>query len=384
MKGGSPLHILHGVLSLDVGGLERIVLDLVRAGRGAGHRISVVCIERPGALAEAAHRYGADVRSLDKPAGRIPATVAKAAGILSELRPDVVHTHQAGALWYLGQAARASGQIPVLHTEHGNHIAQAPSLMGRLKTRLLIGRAARLAGAFCCVSEDIARTVIRLRTIPRGKVRIILNGIRTDAFDGRAEVSAVRRELEIPPEAPVIGTVGRLAEIKRQGLLLRACARLQGSFPELRVLLVGDGPERERLEKEATRLGIEDRVHFAGYQPNPERFLQAMNLFVLTSRSEGLPVSLLEAWATGLPVVSSAVGGIPKLVADGKTGLLFPSGDLEALVNSIQTVLANSELAANLGHAGRAAVVEHYSLERMAAQYEQLYRTLLAADRERA
>jgi len=383
-SGGGPFHVVHGVLSLDVGGLERIVVDLIRAGRQAGHRVSVVCIERPGHLAAEASRLGADIRSLDKPPGRMPETVGRAATLLSDLNPDVLHTHQIGALWYLGQAARISGRISVLHTEHGNHVALSLNLARRLKTRMIINRAARLAGLFCCVSGDIARAVTRLRTVPRSKVKVVTNGICTETFIGRGESPTVRQDLGIQPGAKVIGTIGRLTEVKRQDLLLSAFAQLLIQFSEIRLLLVGDGPERARLEEKAMVLGIKDRVHFVGYQSNPELFLQAMDVFVLTSRSEGLPVSLLEAWAAGLPVISSAVGGISKLVTNGKTGVLFPSGDLEALVIAIQSVLANPDFATNLGRCGRAVVVEQYSLERMAAEYEHLYRMLIAADRERS
>src|SRR5882724_9838812 len=112
--GTGALHVVRGVLALDVGGLERIVLDMIRAGCREGHRVSVVCVERPGALAAEAKRLGADVISLDKPPGRVRPTVLKAAAALSALQPDVVHTHQIGALWYVGQAAR-SIPIPVLH-----------------------------------------------------------------------------------------------------------------------------------------------------------------------------------------------------------------------------------------------------------------------------
>jgi glycosyltransferase involved in cell wall biosynthesis len=378
-KGAGALHIVHGLLSLDVGGLERIVLDLIRAGRAAGHRVSVVCVESPGELAADATALGADVVSLDKPPGRVAATVAKAATALSALRPDLLHTHQIGALWYLGQAARSIGRVPVIHSEHGNHVALAATLIRQWKTRLFMHRAARFADRFCCVSEDIAQTVTGWRTVPSTKVDVILNGIRTDLFEDRSEALPVRQELGIPAQAPVIGSVGRLSAVKQQEILIRAAAGLRERFPEVRLLLVGDGPERSRLEREAITLGIQDRVHFAGYQGKPERYLHAMNLFALTSRSEGLPVSLLEAWAAGLPVVCSAVGGIPKVVSNGEDGLLFPNGDEGALLLALTKILDDRAFAGRLGAAGLKTVKEKYSLKRMANDYEQRYRTLLAS-----
>jgi glycosyltransferase involved in cell wall biosynthesis len=372
------LHVVHGVLSLDVGGLERIVLDLIRAGRDVGHRMTVLCIEKPGALAAEARLFGARIISFDKPPGRIRSIIPKAAETLRSLQPDVLHTHQCGALWYLGQAAGSLQRLPVIHTEHGNHVATTSGIW-RLKTRLFLHQTARFADRFCCVSDEIAQAVTRWHTISHQKVEVVLNGVDVDKFADRAETSAVKNELGIPGNSRVIGTIGRLSEVKRQDLLLRATAKLRESLADIRLLLVGDGPERTRLELEAAALGIRNRVCFAGYRPNPERFLQAMDVFALTSRSEGLPISLLEAWAAGLPVVCSSVGGIPKVIANGEDGLLFPSGDEQALVAALTNLLGDQSFADRLGKSGKRKAIDKYSLQRMANDYNQLYRKLLAA-----
>ncbi|MFL5342201.1 MAG: glycosyltransferase [Gemmataceae bacterium] len=375
-SGAAPLHVVHGLFFLDVGGLERVVIDLVAAGRRAGHRVSVVCLERPGAMAGRAQELGATVVCLDKPPGPSPKTTRAAAAALAGLRPDVLHSHQIGALWYLGRPARQAG-IPVLHTEHGNHLAMATNWRARLKTWLFWRRAATAANQFCCVSDDIAQAVTRWHIVPQRDTKVIPNGIRTEIFADQSPRPVVREEAHIPAEVPVVGTVGRLNEVKRQDLLLQATARLRGRFPGLHLMLVGDGPERARLEREAAELGIREFVRFAGCQPNPERFLSAMDVFALTSRSEGLPVALLEAWAAGLPVVSSAVGGIPKIVTQDVNGLLFRNGNVAALTAALAALLAQPEQARRLGDAGRAVVRTHYSLETMAAEYEGGYRQLL-------
>jgi len=378
---GRPLHIAHGVLALDVGGLERIVLDLVRVGRRQGHWVSVICLERPGTLALAAEAEGATVVSLDKPPGRRPELVPRAVETLRALRPDVIHTHAIGALWYLGQAARAIGRVPTVHTEHIDNVGKAVGRFAKLKTRLLWNRAGRFASAFCGVSDDVSRSAGRWGTVPRSKLRTVLNGIDLDRYDRSGARASVRAELQIPPDARVIGTVGRLNEVKRQDHLIRALGALGAAAADARLLLVGDGPERGGLERLAEELGLSARVHFAGYQPAPERFLAAMDVFALTSRLEGLPLALLEAWAAGLPVVSSAVGGVPKVVRDGETGLLFPNGDEPALARALRELLADPAKSARLAAAGRAVARRDFSLERMASEYEALYRAAIAADR---
>lgn len=398
-------HIVHGVLSLDLGGLERLVLDLVKIGVRRGDWVTVVCVERPGKLAEAARELGAGVITLGKPKGRSSLAVEQATRLLAELKPDVLHTHQIGALHYLGQAAARTGLGCVVHTEHSDHVRQAKSWRGKLRARYLWWRAGRLAGRFCCVSEDVAAAVRRWGTVPAGRVSVVANGIDVEVYgggqvgrraggqasggQGTGDRGQETDDLLSPDSCPLtpaftIGTVGRLAEVKRQDLLIEAFARLCGMRPGLRLLLVGDGPEREALEGLVNRLGVADRVTFAGFQAHPEEFLRQMDLFALPSRHEAMPLSLLEAWASGLPVVASAVGGIPAIVEHGKTGLLFPSGDCNALVESIQRILTDQGLAATLGERGRAEVLEKYSLERMAAEYDRQYELARSQTRNRS
>ncbi len=378
-----PLHITHAVLSLDVGGLERIVISLIQAARQRGHRVSVVCVERPGKLAAEAETAGATVLSLGKPAGRLPDFVQRASRVLADLKPDVIHTHQIGAAWYLGQAARALGGPPILHTEHGNEFARQTGWWRGLKIRLFLRQTARLIEKFCCVSGEIAGGVTRWRTVPRTKVEVVPNGIRTDSPEGSPSPESIRAAQGIPENALVIGTVGRMAEVKRQDLILHAMAKLSKAIPNVHALLVGDGDQRGKLQELADELGIANRVHFAGYQASPEHYLKAMDVFALTSRSEGFPVSLLEAWLAGVPTVCSAVGGIPNVVTHDVDGLLFPSGDEGTLVALLSHILTDRDTRVRLGQAGNRIVHERYSLNRMATEYEMRYRSLLAAKESR-
>jgi glycosyltransferase involved in cell wall biosynthesis len=363
-------HITHGVLSLDLGGLERLVLDLAKRDARRGNRVTIVCVERQGKLAEAARELGAEVICLNKPRGRSSLAVEQATRLLDDLKPDVLHTHQIGALWYLGQAAVRTGLKCVVHTEHSDHVRQTRSWLGKVRARYLWWRGGRLAKRVCCVSPDIAAAVRRWGTVPAGRVAVVPNGIDVERYgEGRGRRTGGRRT----DDEIVIGTVGRLNEVKRQNLLIEAFARLAGEFPQLRLLLVGDGPERQRLEEQTKRLGVAERVNFAGFQAQPEAFLRQMDVFALTSRHEAMPLSLLEAWASGLPVVASAVGGIPAIVEHGQTGLLFNSGDCEALIQSLRNILTDKNLASALADHGHAEVVAKYSLQRMADDYERQY-----------
>lgn len=371
------MKVTHVVLSLDVGGLERIVVDLVRHGSRLGQNVSVLCLERPGTLAPAAQAAGATVVCVDKKPGLRPGIVRPISHALADLGCDVVHTHQIGALIYAGPAARRGGARAVIHTEHGKNYAR------RFRTRVLGRLAARWADKFVGVSRDIADEVAACGIIGPGKLCVLANGIDTAAIASAvadpAIRSAVRSEFGIEPSAQVIGTLGRLSEIKRQELLIRGFADLRKSHTHAHLLIVGDGPMRNELQSLAESLGVQSRVHFAGYQSQPQRFLAAMDFFALTSRSEGMPLAVLEAWAAGLPVVASRVGGIPELIAANQSGLLFESGDAAALTAAMDRLLDDVSLAANLRAEGRRRVMDQYTIERTARDYQDLYEQCLRA-----
>jgi glycosyltransferase involved in cell wall biosynthesis len=368
--GPAPLRVVHVVLSLDLGGLERVVVALVREGARLGQRVAVVCLERPGTLAARVEELGAAVICLHKRPGLRLGIVGRLKAVFQELRPDVVHTHQIGALFYAGPAARQTRVPAVVHTEHGKHYA------GRLRTRWLGRLAARHAARFVCVSQDIADEVVSCRVAPRKKVGVVFNGIDTRAFEDAESVASIRQTLGVPQGAPLIGTVGRLSEIKRQDLLLRAFARVRERVPDAHLVLVGDGPMMRSLRELAAKLGIDGNVHFAGFQARPEPYLLAMDVFALTSRSEGMPLVVLEAWAAARPVVTSNAGGLPDLIDDGRTGILFPSGDELMLSEALCGLLVDRELAARLGVAGRREVESRYDVGRMGDEYDRHYREL--------
>lgn len=378
------LHVIHAVLSLDTGGLERIVVDLVRRGTQLGQKVSVVCLERLGTLAPQAEALGARLICLNKKPGVRFETRERMKTILSALRPDVLHTHQIGSLFYAGPAARAVGVPVTVHTEHINNISKANlGFLRRQRMSWLWWWAARYAQKFFCVSKDIAEEMKTLQLVSQSRIVVVRNGINIDPFQEPFDCEGFRQKLGIAIDAHVIGTVGRLNEVKRQDLLVEAFSRVKALHSGSRLLIVGDGPMRLELQDLATRLGIADAVHFAGYQAQPERYLRVMNVFALTSRMEGLPLAILEAWAAGLPVVASAVGGVPDLIQHGRTGLLFPSGDAASLTNRLLQLIETRDYATALGAAGHSEVFASYDLKRMAADYHYHYLELLSQQREK-
>lgn len=356
--------IVHGVLSLDIGGLEKIVVSLAKQTRDS----AVICIEKPGALAGELEAAGVSVKSLDKPPGRAKSFIDDAEAMLLRLKATVVHTHQVGAACYLAPAAKRLN-LRVVHTEHGNPFTRATSWGQWLRIRARMRLTGRSIDTFAVVSPEIASAVTRWFTVPQAKVTVVPNGIAvTPPVLTRKEI---RDSLGIPHEAFVIGTVGRLHEVKQQDILISAAGKLK----DVTVLLVGEGPERARLEGLARRINA--NVLFAGHQPQPANFLQAMDVFTLTSRSEGFPVSLLEAWSVKLPVIVHAVGGLPAIVDHEVNGVLIRaegSSPLESrLAWECELMRSDPVRARKLGNAGCEKLERHYTLEQMSNRYRQLY-----------
>ncbi len=364
------LSVVHVVLSLQTGGLERVVTDLVGEERALGQRVAVVTLSDRGELASTVEAAGVPVICAHKPAGLRFKTTQDLAAIFGKLRPDVVHTHQIGALFYAGPAARRAGVPLVVHTEHGKHY-------DRFRTRWLGRLASRHAARVFCVSQDLASHMLLHRVVQPSKVLVVVNGIDTNRFNRQGEGSKLRQTLGVPCDAPVVGTIGRLTEVKRQDSLIRAFVAVRQRVPEAHLLIVGDGPLMAELRGLAAELGVEQAVHFPGYQPQPERYLQVMDVFALSSRSEGMPLVLLEAGAMGLPVVAMRVGGVPEVIVQGHTGLLVAPGDEAALATALSELLADVPLAQRMGTAARERVLSTFSLSRMAGEYQQQYQELL-------
>jgi glycosyltransferase involved in cell wall biosynthesis len=181
--------------------------------------------------------------------------------------------------------------------------------------------------------------------------------------------------------APVVGTVARLTEVKRQDVLLRGFAKLLVKVPDAHLLIVGDGPLMRSLRQLAVDLAIAASVHFTGHQADPEAFYEVMDVFALTSRSEGMPQTIMEAFAAEVPVVASRVGGVPEMIEDGVSGTLFDAGDEAGLVEAVVKLLGNPELLRQIRHAAKARLEERFHVRRMVADYHREFLQLVAGRR---
>ena len=366
------VHIVHLLSSFGMGGQERVALDLALGQVRAGHRVTALSLAPApdGPMAEQFRAAGAEaVRVARSRPGLDPVLVLRLARWIGANAVDLAHTHNRMALIYGAPAAALSG-VAVVHTKHGNNPEGG--------AQLLVARlAARGADAFVAVSPETAAFARRRNEVAERRLAVIPNGIELGRF--RPDPAARRRvrdALGIDGAAWVVGTVGRIAEEKNQALLLRAMAPLLA--PATRLVVAGDGPLLPSLSELAGALGVGAFVHLLGARRDVPDVLNALDAFVLCSDTEGLPLVIPEAMASGLPVVSTRVGGVPGVVDEGRTGFLVPPGDEEALRGRLAMLRDHPEIGAACGAQARQDAVTRFSAERMLGAYMQVYERVLS------
>jgi sugar transferase (PEP-CTERM/EpsH1 system associated) len=361
-------HVMH---SLQTGGLENGVVNLVNTADESFRHV-IVCMTEAGPL-RARLKPAVEVFTLGKRPGHDLGAVVRLWRLLRRLRPAVVHTRNWAAFDAI-PAARLAGVRVLVHGEHGREVDDPEGRDGRRnRIRRLL---APLVSHFVTVSRDLERWLVQDVGLPARKVMTIHNGVDLSRF-AQGDRRDARERLELPPEAPVLGTVGRLDPVKDHAGLLRAFASLAVLHPDAMLLIAGDGPCREELAGLTRSLGLDGRVRLLGECRDVPGVLAALDCFVLPSIAEGMSNTILEAMAAGLPVVATRVGGNPELVEDQVTGRLVVSRDPGALAEAMAVYLDDSHLRGLHGKAARQRVTERFALDRMCESYTSLYRRLL-------
>lgn len=359
---GPPWGVVHCIFSVDIGGQEMVVLSLAANADRARFAPRVLCMHRGGDLTPRFEALGIPVDVLDHPVGDGSlATLRSMTSYLRRYRPAILHTHNPTPHQYGALAAVAAGIPVVVHTKHGRN--QLLTAKGLWLERI----AGRLTNTVVPVSEDAAEVAHTIERVPANRIQVIRNGIAVGAAPSEPSDAARWRAVH----------VARLNGVKDQVTLLRAVRLVIDREPRFEMDIVGDGEERLALERLASDLGIADRVHFHGFQDDVRSYLEQAGQFVLSSVSEGIALTLLEAMAAGLPVVATNVGGNREVVVQGKTGLLVPPRDPQAMADAMLSLMADPTKARSLGRAGRERVARDFSLEATVQAYEALYLRLI-------
>lgn len=306
--------------------------------------------------------------------------VAKLYALMRRERPDIVHTHTAKA-GFIGRLAARFARVPVIvHTFHGHvlHGYYGPvknELLRRLEQSLAL-----ITDRLVTVSEQVKKELVGYGIAPADKITVVPLGFDLkpflDAYERRGDF---RREMGLSNEHKLVGIVGRIFPIKNHELFLQAAARVAAREPAARFVIVGDGPLRLALERQAVELGITERVRFTGWRRDVAKIYADLDALVISSDNEGTPVSVIEAMASGCPAVATRVGGLPDLIADEETGLLVPPKDAERLADAVLRVLQDSAMAGTVSQNAMSTARRRFGVERLIADMDRLYSELLEA-----
>ena len=356
--------VIHHVLdTLKVGGAEVLVSSLTRLQRAAGHTVVVHCLDAAGPLADPLQSAGIPVLLHHAP--RPSWTFASLLRAIRRARPDVVHCHNIAATVMGAPAARLSGVPCLVSTRHGSATRNP-----RFERKFWL--AARLCDCVIAVSRAAAARLAVAPWSRPDKLTVILNGADFPAS------AASPREPAITARPFTLISVGRLHRVKDFPTLLRAIAIAARALPDLRLWILGDGPERSRLESLIAELRIQSHAQLFGTRQDVGRWLAQADLFVLASVSEGLPLALLEALAAGLPAVVTEAGGMPEVVQCCGSGVVVPPSQPEALAHAIVELARSPDLLQSLSARARQCYLRHFTLERMASDYSALYLHILS------
>ncbi len=379
---GVPVRIAHVIHKLTMGGMENGLINLVNRLPRNQFEHSIICVTESDEFERRITNPDVSVFALHKKPGKDPALYKRYLRLLRTLRPDVVHTRNFGTIDLAPISALAG--VPVrIHGEHG-WIATDPG--GRsIRYRLLRRLCHPLIHGYTAVSRDIARWLAETLSIDHERVAHICNGVDTERFNPAVAPAPLSPDADEPF---VIGTVGRLDPIKNHGWLLEVFAKLRDTRPDLaarlRLVIAGEGPSRDSIENDIARRQMEGHVQLLGRRQDVPAVLRSFDVFVLPSLNEGISNTILEAMASGLPVIASDVGGNPELIRPGETGQLVTLGDTDGFAATLAQYIDAPALLQTHGARARIAAEEDFSLETMVSRYAALYATAIAEKRRAA
>jgi len=358
-------HVVHG---LGIGGLERIVVTLMEGVDRGGFSSCAYCLEGGGELMVEMREKGYRVRAIEKRPGVSFLLPWRLARLFKADKIDIVHCHNFGAFAYGATAGRLARVGGVVYTAHGPEFP--------CRRRQAFFQRLPLADRVVTVSDFIRRGAVEGARLDPTKVTTIRNGVDSQRFSRRegGGVGTKRRDIGVEESDVVIGVVARLTPEKDHATLIEAFSHLAAGRQEAKLVIVGDGELMGTLREKTARLGLEQLVIFLGNRKDVADLLRLFDVFALSSKEEGLGITLLEAMASGVPVVATSVGGIPEIVEHGVTGVMVPPGDPRVLADAIEWMLSHPGEAGSMVERARRRVAESYSVEQMIAEYETLYR----------
>jgi len=361
------LKLLHIIPSMNIGGREKVVLDLAEHIDKSQLDVEIACLGPKGAFYEKFKRLGVNLHFFNKHPGFDIRLFGLLKRFLTSEKYQVVNCHNPGALIYGAVGAMLAGISTVINTEHGygTEISRRKILMETLLRNRITATVA--------VSKDLKNKLGSHYLANPEKIVTIHNGIPCDTKQPTVDKAVVKRCLGIEPDDYVVGTVGRLEPVKDQKTLLEAFSILHRKKTNTRLMIVGDGKERQNLQRTADRLNLNDSIVFTGERNDVDHLLRGMDVFVLPSLSEGISITLLEAMREEVPVIATSVGGNVEVVEDNTSGFLVLPGSPDTIAERLLLLLSNRKVADSMRKNAKRRLINEFSIVTCAEKYETLY-----------
>lgn len=366
--------ILHLIYSLYRGGAERVIETHLKTTRGTDYEFVVCSLTQGGDLIGHLEDAGASVHLLDKRRSGNLGVIPRIIGLARRERIDLLHLHNpSAALWGTFAVQFGALGIPIVRTEHRPYLAHTLRTVHRLLYPSLTKRARRVI----CVCDAVRNSYTARFSALAERFVTVHNGIRLEPFEHLPPKDRCRKLHKLPIGVHLVGSVGRLVPVKNHLGLVTAFSEIKKRVPDAHLAIVGEGELKDIIVTHAGDLGIADAVSILPATPDIAQFYRALDLFVLPSHSEGLPLTLLEALAAGLPAVASEVGGIPEIIKDGVNGRLAADSDVAGLAEKAIGLLLDGKRASAMGEAGRETVHRRFTAARMVEGIEHVYEEVL-------
>jgi sugar transferase (PEP-CTERM/EpsH1 system associated) len=368
---GEPIHVMHVVRrGFAGGGMENGIVNVANRLSAERYRVSVCALDSSETFSQRIRRSDSEFHLLPKYGEGIDwGLVWRLALLLRRTKPHLLHSHNWGTFLYAVLAARLA-RVPVIHGEHGKNFGElGPESRPKQWSKSILGpRLNRLVTVSKVLADEWAGY-----GVPPDKIQHIPNGVDTERFRPRLDTAECRHKFGLPEDGILVGSVGRMDEFKNYGVLISAFASIASEFPDMHVALLGDGPDERSLRAKTQELGVERRVFFLGRHLDSENFLAALDIFALPSKTEGMSNVLLEAMASGLPVVCDDLPCHREVFQADREGLVVSPCIAGTLAGRLAELYRNPPLRRVLGAAAREKVLSCFRIARMVSDYDRLY-----------
>ena len=362
--------LLHLIETSEPGGAETIVSILAEAFNSGPYRSLVVLLEK-GWLSEKLAKSGIPFLIIQNKYSFDPFFLLKLVLLVRKEKIDIMHSHEFTMNVY-GSLVSFITRVPIIATVHGK--VYYPEKNRRI---LFYRMAAKLCSGMIAVSNELKRYLLKELKLNSKDIMVVYNGIDLDKFHTNKDSAEIRKELSIPPETLIVGSVGSLFKVKGYSFLIESAKEVLKVFPNFKLLILGEGEQSSALQEKIESAGLQDAVKLLGFREDIPKILTLFDIYVCSSLSEGLSLSLLEAMAAEKPIIATEVGGNSEIVINGVSGFLVPPENPNALAEKIIYLLKDKEKRKKMGEEGRRIVKEKFSIEQMLKEYENLYEKLL-------